>query len=349
MRSQLRGTAERILRREIAGGAVPGIGYSIGNARETLAEGAFGLRTVIPAVAMRAGTSCALASVSKQFTAACVFLLQEQGILSLDAPLATYLPEYRQAREMTLRQVLTMSSGIPADYEACEAPVAGRMDSETLIQNLNRMAPDFAPGQHFAYSNCGYDVAGVAVARVSGVPFARFVEERLFRPLGMASSYVLGSRDDPDFAEGYAPEKAGWKPAPFSAADRTYASGNLASNPGDMQRWNRALLSASLLSRASLREMFTVPVLAGGARTHYASGWFVEPGGPIWHGGTLDGYGTANLIVPASGHAITLLGNTAPGGRWKPWEVARKIYNAASLGPALPEFLPRVRTTAAPQ
>ena len=347
--SRQRETAERILRREIADGVVPGIGYSIGNASETLAKGAFGLRTVAPAVAMRVETRCALASVSKQFTAACVFLLHQQGALSLDAPLATYLPEYRHAREMTLRQVLTMSSGIPVDYEACEAPIDGRMDTATLIENLNRMALDFTPGRHFAYSNCGYDVAGAAVARVSGMPFARFVEERLFRPLGMASSYVLGSRDDPDFAEGYAAQGSGWKPAPFTAADRIYASGNLASNPNDMQRWDRSLLNASLLSRASLRDMFTVPTLAGGARTHYASGWFVEPGGPIWHGGTLEGYGTANLIVPASGHAITLLGNAQPGHRWKPWEVAREIYNAAALGPTLPEFLPRVRTTATPK
>jgi hypothetical protein len=69
-------------------------------------------------------------------------------------------------------------------------------------------------------------------------------------------------------------------------------------NPADMQRWNRSLLNAALLSTASLLEMFAVPALASGAQSHYASGWFIEPGGAIWHGGPLAGYGTANLIVP---------------------------------------------------
>lgn len=335
-----------MLQREIDAGTVPGIGYSIGNASETLAEGGFGLRVVAPAEPMRGTTRCALASVSKQFVAACVFLLHQDSALSLDAPLATYLPEYRYAREMTLRQLLTMTSGIPMDTEACEAPIDGRTDTATLIENLNRKKLDFTPGRHFAYSNCAYDLAGAVIARRSGMSYARFIGNRLFRPLGMASSYVLGSRKDPDFAAGYAPENVGWKPAPATAADRTYASGNLASNPADMQRWNRSLLNASLLSGASLREMFAVPALAGGGRTHYASGWFVEPGGLVWHGGTLDGYGTANLLLMASGHAITLLGNTRPGDRWKPWEVAREIYNAASLGPPLPEFLPRAVSTA---
>lgn len=341
-----RSTAERILQREIDAGAVPGIGWSIGNARETLAEGAVGLRTISPSLPMRTTTRCALGSVSKQFTAACVFLLRQQGVVSLDAPLSDYLPEYRHARQMTLRQVLTMTSGIPVDIEACEAPADGRLDDMTLVEHLSRLDLEFKPGEHFAYSNCAYDLAGAVIAKISGMPFGRFVEQRIFRPLGMKFSYVLGTREDNDFAEGYAAEGTGWKQAPPTRADRQFASGNLASNPDDMQRWNRALLNAMLLTRKSLQEMLAVPVLASGAGSHYASGWFVEAKGAVWHGGTLEGYGTVNLLVPASGHAITLLGNTMPGGRWKPWEVAREIYNTASLGPTLPEFLPRVPTTA---
>jgi hypothetical protein len=67
--------------------------------------------------------------------------------------------------------------------------------------------------------------------------------------------------------------------------------------------------------------------------------------GTIWHGGALDGYGTVNVLVPASGHAMVLLGNTHPGDRWRPWEVAREIYNEAKLGPTLLAFMPIVTTT----
>ena len=345
--ADLQAVAERIMKREIDEGNVPGSGWSIGNTRETLAEGAVGLRVVDPAVPVDVATRFALASVSKQVTAACLYLLHEQEALSLDAPLSKYLPEYRLAGEVTLRQVLRMSSGIPSDMEVCEAAIGDRMDEMTLIEKLNALERESRPGEHFSYNNCAYDLAGAVVVRVSGMSFARFVEERICKPLGMTSTYQLGMAADPDFAEGYGhgPDGKGWKREPLSRADKTFASGNLASNPSDMQRWNRAMLNATLLSKKSMAEMFTVAPLSSGAATIYASGWFIEPGGMIWHGGTLDGYGNANVLVPATGHALVLLGNTAPRTRWKPWEVARDIYNEAKLGPPLREFAPIIATT----
>ena len=343
--AEQRAAAERILQREVDSGNVPGIGWSIGTAKEMLAEGAVGLRVVSPATPMDAATRFALASVSKQFTAACIYMLRDEGKLSLDAPLADYLPDYGYASKVTLRRVLTMTSGISSDTEACEAALGSRFDDTALIDNLNRMKPEFPPGAHFTYSNCAYDVAGAVVAKVSGVAFARFVEERIFKPLGMNSSYQLGTRTDADFAHGYAPDGTGWKPAPLAEPDKTFASGNLASNPSDMQRWDRALLNATLLPKKSLEEMFTVPTLSSGAKTIYASGWFVEPNGATWRGEALESYGNAKVLVPGTGHAIVLLGNTAPKKRWNPWDVARDIYNEAKLGPALSPFLPLMPTT----
>jgi D-alanyl-D-alanine carboxypeptidase len=220
------------------------------------------------------------------------------------------------------------------------------MDDATVIANLNRHKLDFAPGSHFAYSNCAYDVAGAVVARVAGMSYARFIAENFFEPLGMSSSYVLGSRSDDNFAQGYAREDHRWKSAPANAADRTFASGNLVSTAGDMQRWDRSLLNATILSRASLRKMFEVPTLVGRAHTHYASGWFVEPSGAVWHGGSLAGYGTVNFLVPSSGYAIVLLANTEPSEKWKPQDTAREIYNGAALGPPLPPLLRRTPSTA---
>lgn len=338
--------AERILKELVDRGIVPGISYSIGDARETLLEGAFGLRSIAPRSAMMAATRCALASVSKQFASAAAFLLHQKGLLSLDAPLSTYLPEYKYARRMTLRQVLTMRAGIAADDEACEAPIDGKIDESTLIANLNKHELDFSPGDYFAYSNCGYDVAGVVLARVARTPYERVIAQNFFSPLGMSESYRLGARNDSDFAHGYAPQGKGWKPERATAADAAFASGNLVSTAGDMQRWNRSLLNAEILSRQSLHAMFTVPQTGRGAPIHYAGGWFVEPSEVIWHGGTLAGYGTVNMLIPATGHAITLLSNAPPGKEWKPEEIARRIYNQAELGAALPPLARRVRTTA---
>ncbi len=244
-----------------------------------------------------------------------------------------------------MRQILTMSSGISSDMEACEEPIGNRLDDTVVVDNLNRLEPDFPPGAHFTYNSCGYDLAGVLIARLSGMSFARFVEERIFKPRGMSSSYQLGTRNDPDFAEGYAADGDGWKLEPATAADKIFASGNLASNASDLQRWDRALLNATLLPRKSLDEMFAIPTLSSGAETIYASGWFIEPNGTIWHGGELLGYGAANVLIPSSGHSIVLLGNTRPFGRWKPWEVAREIYNTLGLGPTLSAFRPIVSST----
>lgn len=340
-----RAAVERLLRRLVDTEAVPGLGYSIGNASETLAEGAFGLRALAPNQPMQIGTHCALASVSKQFAAAGIYVLQQRGRVALDAPLSNYLPNYVYARDMTLAQLLTMRAGVSADDEVCETPIAGRIDDQTLIANLNRHRLDFAPGSHFAYTNCDYDVVGAVVARVSGTSYARFIAENFFDPLGMRSSYVLGSRTEANFARGYAREGGRWQPAPPTPADRAFASGNLVSTVDDMQRWNRSLLGATILTGASLRKMFAVPTLVGRAHTHYASGWFVEPSGAIWHAGTLAGYGTVNFIVPSTGYAIVLLSNTAPSDTWRPADAARDVYNAAALGPPLPPLLGRTRST----
>src|SRR2546423_187295 len=112
-RSQIEAT-ELILRQLVDTGAAPGVSYSIGNKTETLAEGAFGLRVVAPRTPMESVTRCPIASVSKQFVSAGAYLLEEKGALSLDAPLSKYVSDYIHADEMTLLQVLTMRSGIPA-------------------------------------------------------------------------------------------------------------------------------------------------------------------------------------------------------------------------------------------
>jgi D-alanyl-D-alanine carboxypeptidase len=336
---------DRLLSRQIELANVPGVGCAVATPDGVIYAGAFGQRALAPAAPMTVATRCPLASVSKQFVAVCCYLLQQDGKLSIDAPLAEFVPEYALAREMTLHDVLTMTGGIPRDTEVCEHPIDGRMDERTLVENLNRASLDFKPGEHYAYTNCGYDVAGLVVTRVAGVPYGQFLAERIFRPLGMGATSLLDAQTDGDVAQGFERADDRWVAAPPTAADRIFASGNLISTLADMQRWDRALLQNALLSESSRRTMLTVPVLASGARTNYASGWFVEPSGVFWHGGTLAGYGTTNVLVPATGHSIVILGNTMTSEHWAATELAREIYNAAALGPPLPGYLPLIRTT----
>ena len=337
--------ADMVVKRLISTNAVPGISYSIGNANRILAVGAFGLRVISPPAPMNTRARSALASVSKQFVSAAAFLLQQNGALSLSAPLSDYLPDYVHSSEMTLSQVLTMRSGIPAHDEVCEAPIDDEINEATVIANLNEHSLDFPPGRYFAYSNCAYNVAGVAIARVSGMRYRRFIEKNFFAPLGMTSSYQLGTRPDFNFAQGYAPEGSEWKVENYTVADAVLASGNLVSTPTDLQSWNRSLLNAALLTPATLRQIFTLPSTPDTAISHYASGWLIEPSGIVWHPGALNGYGTVNMLFPMTGHAITVLSNSAPSNRWDRGGTALAIYNAAGLGPKLPPLLPVVRTT----
>ena len=337
--------ADMVVKRLISTNAVPGISYSIGNANRILAVGAFGLRVISPPAPMNTRARSALASVSKQFVSAAAFLLQQNGALSLSAPLSDYLPDYVHSSEMTLSQVLTMRSGIPVHDEVCEAPIGDEINESTVIANLNEHPLDFPPGRYFAYSNCAYNVAGVAIARVSGMRYRRFIEKNFFAPLGMTSSYQLGTRPDFNFAQGYAPEGSEWKVENYTVADAVLASGNLVSTPTDLQSWNRSLLNAALLTPATLRQIFTLPSTPDTAISHYASGWLIEPSGIVWHPGALNGYGTVNMLFPMTGHAITVLSNSAPSNRWNRGGTALAIYNAAGLGPKLPPLLPVVRTT----
>jgi CubicO group peptidase (beta-lactamase class C family) len=175
--------------------------------------------------------------------------------------------------------------------------------------------------------------------------YRRFIEKNFFAPLGMTSSYQLGTRPDFNFAQGYAPEGSEWKVENYTVADAVLASGNLVSTPTDLQSWNRSLLNAALLTRATLRQIFTLPSTPDTAISHYASGWLIEPSGIVWHPGALNGYGTVNMLFPMTGHAITVLSNSAPSNRWNRGGTALAIYNAAGLGPKLPPLLPVVRTT----
>jgi CubicO group peptidase (beta-lactamase class C family) len=336
---------DRLLPDQIGQDRVPGLSCAIGTAGAVIHTAGFGRRSISPTAPMTASTRCALGSISKQFVSACCYLLQQEGKLSLDAPLSDVLPDYAQAHNMTLHQVLTMRSGIPIDNEAGERAIDGRMDEQTLVANLNRASLDFTPGEHYAYSNCGYDIAGAVISRVAGMPYAQFLTDRILRPLGMNQTAVLPANPDGDFAYGYARSGDAWIAAPPSAADRIFASGNLASTLADMQLWNQSLLRATLLSQTSLNAMLSVPHLTSGAQSNYASGWFIEPSGVFWHGGTLAGYGTANVLVPTTGHSIVIFGNTGTSERWAPTNLARQIYNAAELGPALPPFVARILPT----
>jgi CubicO group peptidase (beta-lactamase class C family) len=255
-------------------------------------------------------TKFRLGSVTKQFTAAAVLLLEEQGKLNVQAPVKTYLADSPAAwDQITLHHLLTHTSGIP-DYVRFPLSPAARRESTTpdaLIARFRDRPLDFAPGTRFAYSNSGYAVLGRVIEKVSGKPYAEFLRTSIFTPLAMNDS----GYDDPrpvlaHRAQGYVRNLDGTVNAPYVDMSNPYAAGGLYSTVDDLLKWDRALAGAQLLKKESLSAMFT-PFLQG-----YGYGWriartFDRP--MVAHPGSIPGFSSHIRRYPEDGVCIIVLCN----------------------------------------
>jgi len=202
-----------------------------------------------------------IGSVTKQFTAASILLLQERGKLRVEAPLKTYLPDTPPVwSDVTIFNLLTHTSGIPdfirlADFRNfLTLPLL----PEQLIAKIRGKPLDFAPGSDRTYSNSGYLLLGLVIEKLSGESYARFVKENLLDPAGMRDSgYDTHAAVIHHRASGYTRAPDGFENAPYVDMSIPFAAGGLYSTTGDLLRWEQALFGGKILSRASLEQMTT--------------------------------------------------------------------------------------------
>lgn len=268
------------------------------------------------------GTRYAIGSISKQFTAACILMLAEDGKLTLDDKIDPYVPTLTRGRDITIRQILSHTSGYrdywPQDF------VPGLMQRPTSAQaTLTRWARiplDYEPGAEYRYSNTGFTIAGLIVEKVAGAPLHQVQQQRIFNRLGMTSateidSGPLGGADD---SQGH----ARWglstpQPAVKEGRGWLYAIGELAMTPSDLARWNISLMRGTLLKPASLAAMTTSVMLTNGNPANYGAGLDVRTinGKRVWsHGGAVSGYLANNVIYADENLAVTVLTNGEFGG-----------------------------------
>ena len=225
-----------------------------------------------------------IGSLTKQFTAAGVLLLAEQGKLKIDDKLSLYLPNFPRASEVTLRDLLNHTSGI---HNFTEGPVIDKISTsgatvDQLVADIAGQSPlyDFEPGQAWWYSNSNYALLGAVIEKVSGETWATFMKTAIFDKLGMADTAADEARDVvPERASGYS--LVGGAPGKFRNSEFTdmsvpYAAGALRSTAVDMARWNAALFGGQLLKPESLKEMLAPGRLRNGAENQTAIAW---PGG----------------------------------------------------------------------
>ena len=258
-----------------------------------------------------------IASISKQFTAGAILLLQEQGALSVHDPLERWLPECSQAwKSITVHHLLTHTSGIGhwGDFTGLSLyhPIA-RADLLAIFQQIPLK---FAPGTAWAYSSPGYVLLAHIVEHVAGESYARFIQRRMLDPLSMIRSSVGNRSSHPEQqAVGY----AGQKELPsFDLDTVSVGAGDVWATTRDLELWNQSLLMPDrLLSAESLALMFTshagVPDEVSELHdASYGYGWFMaEIGGchVCFHPGDNSGFGALNLLVPAQALTIILLAN----------------------------------------
>ena len=277
--------------------------------------------------AARADSSYLIASVTKQFVCAAALLLVQDGVLDLDLPLARYaprLPPYKD--QVTLRHLMTHTSGISdyfnsdfiAKYCQDDSP---ELDQDGLVdyitRNLARL--EFAPGSSWAYSNSGYILLGWIIERLSGMPLAELLAQRVFEPLGMRNT-LMGTSDrrPAGMALGYERQKdASYSAAPYNRTVVGWADGNIISTCSDLYKWQTAWQAGKLLDPGLWRQAFTPYELSDGRSSHYGLGWFLWNRRGLeerWHTGGTVGYRCRAACFPQEGLSIIMLLNAGSEG-----------------------------------
>jgi len=282
---------------------------------------AYGLARIHPDKAATPEMRYSIGSISKQFAAAAILLLQEQGKLSLDDAVGKYVPGLTRGDEVTIREILSHTSGYQ-DYAPEDYPVASQLKPVTPQEILKEWATkplDFEPGTQWQYSNTNYVIAGLIIEKVSGQKLFDFLTDHIFRPLGMKSAWNSDAKElPPADAAPYMRNALGpLRPVPNGGEGWMFAAGELAMTAHDVALWDISLMQRSILKPDSYDQMFTEIKLKDGKGTHYGLGVeIVDRDGhhSIEHSGEVNGFVSDNEVLIDDGVAVTVLTNHMAGG-----------------------------------
>jgi len=284
-----------------------------------LRQAAYGYARFDPSVVATPATLYRLDSLTKQFTAAAILILQQQNRLHIDDPIAKYLVDVPASwRGIAIRDLLTHTAGFPRDTPSGYNDIADQDRSpDELLHRLYQMKPLTAPGWRFLYSNAGYAILGAIIQRVSGQGYSEFLRQNIFAPAGMSDTRVDDQNyADPRLALGYAWEPARRRWVAKDQGNSAAAAGSVQSTVLDLAKWEAALQGESILSAHSKAQMWSTVPPGDGDDYEYGFGWFVQEcraGREIFHGGSGWGYSTAFHRYPETGYTVIVLTNLQPG------------------------------------
>jgi D-alanyl-D-alanine carboxypeptidase len=313
---------------------VPSVSIAVVQGGKLVYTHGYGKAHLDPPKAATPAMRYSIGSISKQFTAAAILILQQQGKLSLDDAIGKYVPGLTRGDDVTIRQILSHTSGYqdywPEDY--LMTPMMKPESAQQILDTWAKKPLDFDPGTQWQYSNTNYVIAGVIVEKVSGQKLMDFLEEHIFHPLNMTS--VWDSTETSLTAADATPYvRAALGPlrvAPKEGRGWMFAAGELAMTPHDLALWDESLIAESVLSSKSYKEMFTEVKLKDGKGTNYGLGVFVEDDHGhrvIQHDGEVTGFVSSNVVQPDDGVAVVALTNHMASGAQ---EIASLVASAVA-------------------
>lgn len=322
------------LRAEMQAQQIPGLSLAVIKNGEILLARGYGLANVEHQVPVKPETIFQSGSMGKQFTATAVMMLVEEGKVSLDDKITKYFTDGPESwNKITVRHLLTHTSGMsdyPDDFDL-------RRDytEDELVQRIKTIPLAFQPGEKWSYSNLAYVMLGVLIHKVSGKFYGDFLQERVFKPLGMSTARVISEADIvPNRAAGYRVVDGQLKNQNWvSPSLNTTADGALYLTVYDMAKWDAALYTEKLLKRASLETMWTPVKLNDGKTRPYGFGWALgEIRGHrlVEHGGSWQGFKSQISRYVDDKLTVVVFANQA---RANPAKIAHGV--AALLNPEL--------------
>jgi len=309
---------DSVSRAFVAGRQAPGLSVFVLRGSDTLLLGGYGYANLEDSVPTSPRTVFRIGSLTKQFTAALVMQLVQDGRISLDDTIQRFLPSFpTQGHRVTIRHLLTHTSGI-RDYTTVgpEWQRVARLDlpHDSVIALFAARPFDFAPGERFLYDNSGYYLLGMILERVSGRTYDRLLGERLSGPLGLAGTLYCFTRPlIARRAQGYSRAGDGFVNSEQRSMVLPFAAGGMCSTAPDMVAWTRALWAGHVVQPAGLTAMTTSGRLASGTPTGYGFGLAIdslEGHLRVSHGGGISGFTGSVAHFPADSLTVAVLDNS---------------------------------------
>jgi D-alanyl-D-alanine carboxypeptidase len=277
---------------------------------------AYGLANLETKTAAQPTMRYSVGSISKQFTAAAILLLQEEGKLSINDPVSKWIPGLTDGDKVTIRELLSHTSGYqdywPQDYVMPE--MLQPTTAQKILDKWAHIPLDFAPGTRWQYSNTNYVIAGMIVEKAAGEPLLSLLQKKVFGPLGMKSvTNTDQEKLPPSDPTGYMRYALGpLHPAPKEGKGWMFAAGELAMTAEDLAKWDISIIDQKILKPQSYREMETDVLLANGVGTGYGLGVDVGMSSGhrfLGHGGEVSGFVSQNTVYPDDRDAVVVLTN----------------------------------------